>query len=197
MRLYVLMNLNLDKMSLSIILAAIVLLVLIYVASTYNRLVRLRTHADEAWSGISVQLKKRHDLIPNLVETVKGFAAHERETFESVTQARTAAMQAGSVEEQAVAESNLNRTLGRLFAISEAYPELRSNQNFLHLQGELTVIESDLEKSRRYYNGAVRNKNIAVESFPSNMIANIFNFTKSEFFELDSDAERAVPKITF
>lgn len=197
MRLYVLMNLNLDKMSLSIILAAIVLLVLIYVASTYNRLVRLRTHADEAWSGISVQLKKRHDLIPNLVETVKGFAAHERETFESVTQARTAAMQAGSVEEQAVAESNLNRTLGRLFAISEAYPELRSNQNFLHLQGELTVIESDLEKSRRYYNGAVRNKNIAVESFPSNMIANMFNFTKSEFFELDSDAERAVPKITF
>lgn len=197
MRLYVLMNLNLDKMSLLMILAAIVLLVLIYVASTYNRLVRLRTHADEAWSGISVQLKKRHDLIPNLVETVKGFAAHERETFESVTQARTAAMQAGSVEEQAVAESNLNRTLGRLFAISEAYPELRSNQNFLHLQGELTVIESDLEKSRRYYNGAVRNKNIAVESFPSNMIANIFNFTKSEFFELDSDAERAVPKITF
>ncbi len=193
----ILINLKLDKMNLLIILAALVVLVLLFVASTYNRLVRLRTHADEAWSGISVQLKKRHDLIPNLVEAVKGYAAHERETFESVTEARTAAMQAGDVEAQAEAESNLNRALGRLFAVSEAYPELRANENFLHLQGELSVIESDLEKSRRYYNGAVRNKNIAVESFPSNLIANMFNFTKSEFFELDSDAERAVPKISF
>ena len=139
-----------------IIVLAIVAIVVLYGVSVYNKLVRFRTLVDEAWSGINVQLKKRHDLIPNLMETVRGYATHERETFESVTRARTTAIQAQDVKAQEVAESQLSGALMRLMAVSERYPELKANQNFMQLQEQLGIIENDIEKSRRYYNGAVR-----------------------------------------
>ena len=180
-----------------IIVLAIVAIVVLYGVVVYNKLVRFRTLVDEAWSGINVQLKKRHDLIPNLMETVRGYATHERETFESVTRARTNAIQAQDVKAQEVAESQLSGALMRLMAVSERYPELKANQNFMQLQQQLSTIEGDIEKSRRYYNGAVRQKNIAIDTFPSNMIANMFNFEKSLFFELESDTEKAVPQIKF
>ena len=180
-----------------IIVLAIIGLVVLYGATVYNKLVRFRTLVEEAWSGINVQLKKRHDLIPNLMETVKGYATHERETFESVTRARTTAIQAQDVKAQEAAENQLSGALMRLMAISERYPKLKSNQNFMQLQEQLGIIETDIEKSRRYYNGAVRQKNIAIDTFPSNMVANMFSFDKSPFFELESEAEKAVPQIKF
>ena len=180
-----------------IIVLAIIGLVVLYGVTVYNKLVRFRTLVEEAWSGINVQLKKRHDLIPNLMETVKGYATHERETFESVTRARTTAIQAQDVKAQEAAENQLSGALMRLMAISERYPELKSNQNFMQLQEQLGIIETDIEKSRRYYNGAVRQKNIAIDTFPSNLVANMFNFSKSPFFELESEAEKAVPQIKF
>ena len=180
-----------------IIVLVIVAIVVLYGVGVYNKLVRFRTLVEEAWSGINVQLKKRHDLIPNLMETVKGYATHERETFESVTRARTSAIQAQDVKTQEVAENQLSGALMRLMAISERYPELKANQNFMQLQEQLGIIETDIEKSRRYYNGAVRQKNIAIDTFPSNMVANMFSFDKSAFFELESEAERAVPQIKF
>ena len=180
-----------------IIVLAILAIVVLYGVVVYNKLVRFRTFVDEAWSGINVQLKKRHDLIPNLMETVRGYATHERETFESVTRARNTAIQAQDVKSQEVAETQLSGALMRLMAVSERYPELKANQNFMQLQQQLSTIEGDIEKSRRYYNGAVRQKNIAIDTFPSNMIANMFNFEKSLFFELESDAEKAVPQIKF
>lgn len=180
-----------------IIVLAIIGLVVLYGVVIYNKLVRFRTLVEEAWSGINVQLKKRHDLIPNLMETVKGYATHERETFESVTRARTSAIQAQDVKTQEVAENQLSGALMRLMAISERYPELKSNKNFMQLQEQLGIIETDIEKSRRYYNGAVRQKNITIDTFPSNMVANMFSFDKSAFFELESEAEKAVPQIKF
>lgn len=180
-----------------IIVLVIIGLVVFYGVTVYNKLVRFRTLVEEAWSGINVQLKKRHDLIPNLMETVKGYATHERETFESVTRARTTAIQAQDVKAQEVAENQLSGALMRLMAISERYPELKANQNFMQLQEQLGIIETDIEKSRRYYNGAVRQKNIAIDTFPSNLVANMFNFSKSPFFELESEAEKAVPQIKF
>ena len=180
-----------------IIVLAIIAIAVLYGVFVYNKLVRFRTLVEEAWSGINVQLKKRHDLIPNLMETVKGYATHERETFESVTRARTSAIQAQDVKTQETAENQLSGALMRLMAISERYPELKANQNFMQLQEQLGTIENDIEKSRRYYNGAVRQKNIAIDTFPSNMVANMFNFEKSVFFELESEAEKAVPQIKF
>ncbi|MDD3356648.1 MAG: LemA family protein [Dysgonamonadaceae bacterium] len=180
-----------------IIVLAIIAIAVLYGVFVYNKLVRFRTLVEEAWSGINVQLKKRHDLIPNLMETVKGYATHERETFESVTRARTSAIQAQDVKTQEAAENQLSGALMRLMAISERYPELKANQNFMQLQEQLGTIENDIEKSRRYYNGAVRQKNIAIDTFPSNMVANMFNFEKSVFFELESEAEKAVPQIKF
>lgn len=184
-------------MAILLVIFALVVMVLLYGVSIYNKLVKLRTMVEEAWSGINVQLKKRHDLIPNLMETVKGYASHERETFEKVTQARANAMQATDVKSQEAAENNLNAALVKLLAVAEQYPELKANQNFLQLQDQLSVIESDIEKSRRYYNGTVREKNIVIDSFPSNIIAGMFSFTKSLFFELDNEAEKAVPRIQF
>ncbi len=184
-------------MGLIIALVIIIAIVVLYGVTVYNKLVRFRTLVDEAWSGINVQLKKRHDLIPNLMETVRGYASHERETFESVTLARNTAIQALSVKTQEVAENQLSGALSRLLAISERYPDLKANQNFLNLQQQLSTIEDDIEKSRRYYNGAVRQKNIAIDTFPSNMVANMFGFEKSLFFELESEAEKAVPQIKF
>lgn len=178
-------------------LIVLIVIVLLYGVSIYNKLVRFRTLVQEAWSGINVQLKKRHDLIPNLVETVKGYATHERETFDSVTKARAGAMQANDVKSQEAAENNLNAALIRLLAVAEQYPELKANQNFLQLQDQLSLIESDIEKSRRYYNGTVRENNIFVDTFPSNIIAGMFRFTKSLFFELENEAEKAVPQVQF
>lgn len=180
-----------------LILLILIVFVIMYGASIYNKLVRLRTMVQEAWSGINVQLKKRHDLIPNFVEAVKGYASHERETFDSVTHARAGAMQANDVKSQESAENNLNAALIRLLAVAEQYPELKANQNFLQLQDQLSLIESDIEKSRRYYNGTVRENNILVDTFPSNIIAGMFRFTKSLFFELENETERAVPQVQF
>jgi len=180
-----------------LILLVLAVLFVLYGVSIYNKLVKLRTLVEEAWSGINVQLKKRHDLIPNLMETVKGYATHERETFDSVTKARASAMQATDVKSQEAAENNLNAALIRLMAVAEQYPELKANQNFLQLQDQLSVIESDIEKSRRYYNGTVREKNIVIDTFPSNIVANMFKFEKSPFFELENESEKAVPQIKF
>ena len=179
-----------------ILLAAIGFAVM-YGIGIYNRLVKLKVLVEEAWRGIDVQLKKRHDLIPNLVETVKGYATHEKETFQNVTEARSQAVSAGTVEQQQAAENRLNQSLMNLFAVAEQYPDLKANTNFLQLQNELSVVEADIEKSRRYYNGTVRDKNILIDTFPSNIVANIFGFMKSTFFELDNIAEREVPKVSF
>ena len=179
-----------------IILAAIAIF-FFYGISIYNRLVKLKTMVEEAWSSIDVMLKKRYDLIPNLVETVKGYATHERETFDSVTRARAAAMGANTIQEKEAAEKNLNQAMMNLNAVAEQYPDLKANTNFLQLQGELSALEGDIEKSRRYYNGTVRENNILVDTFPSNILANMFKFTKSTFFELDNVAERIVPSIKF
>jgi LemA protein len=174
------------------------LLVLVLAAiSIYNRFVQLRNAADGAWSDIDVQLKRRYDLIPNLVETVKGYAAHEQSTFDRVTKARSQAMQAGTPGDIAKAEGNLTTVLKSLFAVAEAYPELKANQNFLSLQTELSTIEDALQNARRYYNALVRDLNTQVESFPASVIAGAFGFGKREYFEVDDAAERRAPEVHF
>jgi len=190
-------NLTQKRLMTLLITGGIILLIAFYAVGIYNKLVRLNTFVEEAWSGIDVQLKKRYSLIPNLVETVKGYAKHEQETFEKVVQARNQAQAATTVEGHQAAENQLNKALVNLFALAEQYPELKANQNFLQLQEELSVIEQDIEKSRRYYNGTVREKNILVESFPSNIISNMFGFIKSKFFELDNETERQLPQVKF
>ncbi|HQW04498.1 MAG TPA: LemA family protein [Flavobacteriales bacterium] len=179
------------------ILLVLLALVAFYAIAIYNKLVKLKNLVAEAWSGIDVQLKKRYDLIPNLVETVKGYAAHEKETFENVTKARAAAQQATTVEGQQVAENKLNGALMNLMAVAERYPDLKANTNFLALQSALGEVEGDIEKARRYYNGNVREQNTLIESFPSNMVANSFNFAKSTFFELENPAEKNAPQVKF
>lgn len=181
----------------TLIILAVIAIFFFYGISIYNRLVKLKTMVEEAWSSIDVMLKKRHDLIPNLVETVKGYATHERATLDSVTRARAAAMGANTIQEKEVAEKNLSQAMMNLNAVAEQYPDLKANTNFLQLQGELSALEGDIEKSRRYYNGTVRENNILVDTFPSNILANMFKFTKSTFFELDNVAERVVPSIKF
>lgn len=184
-------------MTIIAILLGLVLLLAFYAIATYNKLVKLKNLVAEAWSGIDVQLKKRYDLIPNLVETVKGYAAHEKETLENVTKARTAAQQATTVEGQQVAEKNLSGALMNLFAVAERYPDLKANANFLELQAALQTVEGDIEKARRYYNGNVREQNTLIESFPSNIIANLFSFAKSVFFELENPAHKENPTVKF
>lgn len=181
----------------ALIIGGVLVIALLYGVSIYNRLVKLRNLVQEAWSSIDVMLKKRHDLIPNLVETVKGYATHERETLENVTKARNLAVGADSVEAKEVAEKNLNQAMMNLFAVAEQYPDLKANANFQQLQAELSSIENDIEKSRRYYNGTVRENNTLVESFPSNIIANMYKFEKSKFFELENIADREVPSVKF
>ncbi|WP_411895245.1 LemA family protein [Winogradskyella sp. A2] len=168
-----------------------------YGIGIYNRLVKLGTLVDEAWSGIDVQLKKRYNLIPNLVETVKGYASHEKETFENVTKARSQAQNATTVEDQQAAENQLNKALINLYAVAEQYPELKANENFLNLQNQLSVIEGDIEKARRYYNGTTRDYNIVIDSFPSNIIAGLTNFKKAAFFEIELAGERENPQVKF
>lgn len=183
------------------ILLIIVILLLIYFISIYNKLVKMRNTMQEGFSGIDVQLKKRYDLIPNLVNIVKGFATHEQETFQRVMEARAKAMAGGSIgsniQDMTKAQSELSGAVSRLLAVAESYPELRSNENFRQLQNELAAVENDIEKSRRYYNATVRENNIAIESFPSNLVAGLGGFAKGEFFELDSTSERTNPTINF
>ncbi len=180
------------------LIALIVLIALAFlVVSLYNRLVGLRNRGENAWSDIDVQLKRRHELIPNLVETVKGYASHEQKTLQGVTDARSRAMQGGSAPDRARAEGELSRSIGALFAVAEAYPQLRANENFVALQGQLAQLEEAIQNARRYYNAIVRDLNTAIETFPSNLVANAFGFTRRDYFELDSAAERAVPKVSF
>jgi LemA protein len=172
-----------------IILAVIVFLVL-WVIGTYNGLIGNRNQVDEAWSDINVQLKRRYDLIPNLVETVKGYAKHEKEAFENVTKARSAAMGAKSLDAKAAAEGELSGTLKSLFAVAEAYPELKANENFKELQAELSDTENKIQAARRFYNGTVRDFNIKVQVFPTNIFANMLGFKTKPFFQMD-EAEQA------
>lgn len=176
--------------SLYIFLGIIGAVVLWFIAA-YNSFVKMVNRAKEAWADIDVQLKRRYDLIPNLVNTVKGYATHESGTFEKITQARTAAMSAGTIEEKGKAENMLSGTLKSLFAVAENYPELKANTNFLELQRELSDTENKIQASRRFYNTNVRDLNISVESFPNNVVAKIFNFSKMDLFELGEGEEAA------
>ena len=180
-----------------IVLAAIVLAVLLWVAGAYNGLVRLRNQLENAWAQIDVQLKRRHDLIPNLVETVKGYAKHERGTLEAVIQARNIAVNAKTVGERAEAENVLTGALKSLFAVAEAYPDLKANQNFLRLQEELSSTENKVAFSRQFYNDSVMTYNTRIEIFPTNLIATMFNFGRREFFEVKVETEREAPKVSF
>jgi LemA protein len=181
------------------ILVAVVVLVVVWVIAAYNGLVALRNRGDGAWADIDVQLRRRHDLVPNLVETVKGYAAHERGTLEAVVQARQQAVSVtgGTPEERAQAENQLSGMLRSLFALSERYPQLRASENFAGLQTALQEIESALQNARRYYNAVVRDLNTKIESFPTNMIARQFGFAKRQYFEIEDDAVRAVPEVKF
>lgn len=184
-------------MTLIIILIIIAILV-IAVVSIYNRLIRLRNTVKSSWSDIDVQCKKRYDLVPNLVETVKGYASHERTVFEKVTEARSMAMKATTPAEMAKAENMIRDTLKSLFAVAEAYPELKANENFIQLQSQLQELENNIEMARRYYNAVVRDFNILIESFPSNLIASTFNFKQAELFQLETPkVERKAVKISF
>jgi LemA protein len=181
------------------IILGLVVVAAIYAVSIYNGLVKNRQMVEEGWSGIDVQLKRRTDLIPNLMETVKGYMSHERETLDAVTNARAAATGAanGSPEQRAAAEGQLSSALGRLLAIAESYPDLKANTTFLEFQSALQGVEDEIQMSRRYYNGATRNLHVMVESFPSNLVANNFGFQKAEYFELENEADRAVPSVKF
>jgi LemA protein len=169
----------------------------VLVVSLYNRFVRLKNGAESAWSDIDVQLKRRWELIPNLVETVKGYASHEKATFEEVTRARAGAMQAAAPADKAQAETALTGSLRSLFAVAEQYPELRANQNFLSLQQELSTLEDAIQNARRYYNAVVRDLNTAVETFPGNLVAGMFGVGKRDYFELGNEAERSAPHVSF
>lgn len=177
---------------------AVVILLVLFLVGMYNKLIRLRNTVKSSWSDIDVQLKKRYDLVPNLVETVKGYAGHEKSVFEKVTQARSEAMQTSSPAEKARAENILGETLKSLFAVAEAYPDLKASANFTQLQGQLQELENNIEYARRYYNAVVRDYNITIESVPSNIVASMFSFKQAEFFELgEPEAERNPVKVSF
>jgi LemA protein len=178
------------------ILAAIVA-VAGYLVYVYNSLVSNKNLVAEGWSGIDVQLKRRADLIPNLVETVKGYATHEDKLFRDIAELRAKSIAGGSVGDQSAVGQAMSAALGRLFAIAEAYPELKADANFRDLQDKLTGVEDEIQMSRRYYNGAVRNLNTMIESFPSNVVANVFKFMKAEFFDIGDAAQRENPKVDF
>ncbi len=179
------------------IIIGVAVLIVLWAIFTYNRLIKLRNRSKEAWADIDVQLKRRYNLIPNLVSTVQGYASHERELFEKVTQARTRAMGAQKVGERAEAENVLSSTLKTLFAVSENYPALKASQNFLELQRELRDTEDKIQAARRFYNTNVRDLSIKIESFPANTIAKSFGFKKMELFELEEAAARETPKVGF
>lgn len=171
--------------------------VLLWGVSAYNRFVRLRVRAEESWRDVDTQLKRRWDLIPNVMETVKGYATHEREVFERVTQARAQGQAATTPKEQQAADAQLRSAMLNLFAVAEAYPQLKANENFLQLQASLSEIEDAIQKSRRYYNAVVRDFNTAIEVFPGNLIAGLFGFKPREFFALEDEAQREAPKVKF
>jgi LemA protein len=178
-------------------LIALIVAVAGYLIYAYNALVSNKNLVAEGWSGIDVQLKRRADLIPNLIETVKGYASHEDKIFRDVAELRAKSIAGGSVSEQSQIGQAMTAALGRLFAIAEAYPELKADANFRDLQDKLSGIEDEIQLSRRYYNGAVRNLNTMIESFPSNLVANFFRFVKAEFFDIGDAAQREVPKVDF
>lgn len=188
-------------MSSLIIIAVLIIAIFIafafYGIWIYNRLVRLRNMTEEAWSGIDVQLKKRYDLIPNLIKTVKAYAVHEKGLFEEITKLRSRAMAADNLKEQEAIEDALSKALGKLMVVVENYPDLKADRNFLELQRELARVEHDLQAARRYYNGTVRDYNILVEQFPSNLIAQTTGYGKREFFEIANEEERMVPDVNF
>jgi len=178
------------------IFIAIVVAIALWLIATYNGLVGLKNKTDEAWSDIDVQLKRRTDLVPNLVETVKGYASHESGTFQKVIEARNMAMGAKTVADHAAAENMLSQTLKSLFALAESYPDLKANQNFLELQGRLAELEDHLQAARRFYNGNVRDFNTKLQVFPTNLIGNMLGFTKRDFFEI-AEREKATPNVQF
>ncbi|MCV6575710.1 MAG: LemA family protein [Cohaesibacter sp.] len=186
-------------MDISWIVLAILIALAVYAITIYNKLVKGRQMADEGWSGIDVQLKRRSNLIPNLVETVKGYTSHEQDVLHKVTEmrARAAGASNGGTAERAQAESDLSKALVSLMAVAENYPDLKASDTFATLQKELSSVEDEIQMARRYYNGTVRDQNILVESFPSNIVANSFQFVKRSYFELENEAERQVPKIDF
>jgi len=172
------------------------ILLILWAIVTYNNLIRLKTLVDEGWSGIDVQLKRRYDLVPNLVAVVKQYAIHEKGVLEDVTKMRAISMGAKSLEEKVAAEKGLTEALKTLFAVAENYPNLKANENFLSLQSELASLETEIQLSRRYYNGASRNYNASVMSFPANIVAKLFGFTPVVYFEIDRE-ERELPKVKF
>lgn len=179
-----------------IVLLIVIVLAVIFVIGMYNSLVQLRVRADSSWSDIDVQLKRRHDLIPNLVETVKGYATHEKGTFENIAKFRSQAMQATSPADKAVAENQLTGALKSLFAVAENYPELKASEQFSQLQGALSQTEDSIQNSRRYYNAVVRDLNTKIQSFPTNVMAGIFGFSQKQFFET-TDADREPVAVKF
>lgn len=185
-------------MSIVYFLIVVAIVIIGWIALSYNGFVALVTRTKEAWADIDVQLKRRYDLIPNLVETVKGYATHERDAFDRVTQARASAISASGPEEKGKAENMLTGALKSVFAVAEAYPDLKANQNFLELQRELSDTENKIQAARRFYNGNVRDLNIKIQSFPSNIVAGLFKFEKREFFELEASSEEREPvKVNF
>jgi len=179
------------------IIFATIVLVAAFAITVYNSLIRLKNKTQEAWADIDVQLKRRYDLIPNLVETVKGYAKHEKGTLEKVTELRSVALEATTPGDKAKADNMLTETLKSLFAVAENYPDLKANQNFLDLQGQLSQIEETIQQARRYYNGNVRDFNIKIEVFPNNLFAGIMGFKKFEFFEVGEGKERENVKVEF
>lgn len=180
-----------------IIPGVIIALIILFVILTYNKMVSLRNQADEAWSDIDVQLKRRYNLIPNIIETVKGYAAQEESVLLKVTEARSNAINATNIQEQGQAENMLSGALKSLFAVAESYPDLKSNENFLQLQNELVDTEDKIQAARRFFNTTVRDLNTKLQIFPSNIIAGMFNFTAREFFEIGDEKEREVVKVSF
>jgi LemA protein len=180
-----------------VIVLAIIAVIALFVVGVYNALVRLRNQVDNSWSQIDVQLKRRHDLIPNLVETAKGYMTHERGTFEAITEARSKAMGASNVADSAKAEGALGEALSKFMLVVENYPDLKANQNFLALQEELTSTENKISFARQSYNDQVLGFNNKIQMFPSNIIAGMFSFTKRDFFEIEDAAQREVPKVSF
>jgi LemA protein len=180
-----------------IAIVAIIVVIVLLLIVLYNGLAGLRVRADSAWSDIDVQLKRRHDLIPNLVETVKGYAAHEKGTFENIARYRSAAMSANTVDEKAQAEGQLTQALRGLLAVAENYPQLRASEEFTSLQNSLTQTEDAIQNSRRYYNAVVRDLNTKIATFPSNIIAGMFNFQSRQFFQTETAEDRATPVVKF
>ncbi len=179
------------------IIPGIIAVALVWAIAIYNKFVSLRAQGDASWSDIDVQLKRRHNLIPNLIETVKGYATHEKDTLERVVKARQQGIDASSVHDQAAAENTLTAALRQIFALSEAYPDLKASTNFLELKKQLSQIEDAIQNARRYYNAVIRDYNTKVNSFPDLAVARIFSFATREYFELDSEEQRAVPQVKF